>query len=309
MPEPVNRFFEKLFTASHSEENCPHLSVRDAETIKAPGAVNSFSSPSGKNILAACKAALPHRLRIPGRTLSKSPPAAAPHCFFLEFPTRPAHDSGMNFWFFRSLVSGLFWVILGQNLASAGNPGDGKFQQPNLQTGFPFEKGAREIQAGIGFFGSLTPGTDIRPGLDFALFSLRHGWMLTSARADALSGTFEMLADLYTAGVTGGPGNALAGGTLLLRYNLVPRTRKFAPYFQVGAGGLYNDVYQQRTQRVIGAAFEFNLEASLGLRYLCTDRCALFLESGVRHISNAGLARRNNGLNSFGMVAGLSFFY
>lgn len=212
---------------------------------------------------------------------------------------------------FRIAVICVFVAVFGQTLASAGSPSGKEFklEQPILESTFPFEKGAHEIQVGVGYFTSLTPGTAERPDLDFAVVSLRHGWMLSSTRPGELSGNLEFLVDLYVAPVTNGPGNILAGGTALLRYNLVPSARKFVPYFQIGAGALYNDVYQQGTQRIIGSAFEFNLEGSLGLRYLCSDRCAVFAEAGLRHISNANTASRNNGLNSFGGVIGVSFFY
>lgn len=186
---------------------------------------------------------------------------------------------------------------------------DYKMEQPALVSAFPYEKGAREVQVGAGYFGSLTPGTEIRPNLDYAVFSIRHGWMLTSARPGDLSGNLEFLLDLYAGGVTYGPRGVLAGGTLVLRYNLVPAGRKLVPYVQLGVGGLFNNIYENRTQRVIGSGFEFNLETSLGLRYMFNDRFALFAETGVRHLSNANTASRNFGINSAGGVIGVSLFY
>jgi len=212
---------------------------------------------------------------------------------------------------FQIFSAFVFLSLCGQSLACAGSPEakDFKLDRPILESAFPFEKGAHEIQVGVGYFTSLTPGTTERPDLDFAVVSARHGWMLSSARSGVLSGNFEFLIDAYVAVVTDGPGNVLAGGTALLRYNLVPASRKLIPYLQIGAGGLYNDAYQQDTQRIIGSAFEFNLEGSIGVRYLCSDRCAIFVEAGLRHISNANTASRNNGLNSFGGIIGISYFY
>lgn len=202
-------------------------------------------------------------------------------------------------------------AALGMPAAHAGPSAclEYKMEQPALEAAFPYGKGAHEVQLGGGYFGSLTPGTTLRPNLDFGIFSLRHGWMLTSAQPGRLSGNLEFLLDLYAGGVTYGPHGMLAGGTLLLRYNVVPPGRKFVPYAQIGAGGLFNDIYENRAQHVIGSGFEFNLETSLGLRYMFSDRCALFAEAGVRHISNANTASRNFGLNSAGGVMGVSLFY
>ncbi len=212
---------------------------------------------------------------------------------------------------FRRLALGTLVLISGSTLVWAGSPvrEDYKMEKSVLESSFPFEKGAHEIQIGAGYFTSLSPGTEERPNLDFALLSFRYGWMLSTAHPDSLSGNFELLIDVYAAAVTDGPGSLLAGSTLILRYNLIPPGRKLVPYFQIGAGGLYNDVYQERQQRLLGAAFEFNLEAGLGLRYMFSDRCAFFIEGGIRHISNANTSSRNNGLNSVGGIMGVSLFY
>ena len=48
---------------------------------------------------------------------------------------------------------------------------------------------------------------------------------------------------------------------------------------------------------------------TIGARYLFSDRCAAFIEGGWRHVSNAGIASRNLGLNSLGGLIGVSLFY
>ena len=50
---------------------------------------------------------------------------------------------------------------------------------------------------------------------------------------------------------------------------------------------------REHPQRLLGSAFEFNLQSSLGLRWMLTDKWALAFEGGYRHISNANTASRN----------------
>ena len=94
-----------------------------------------------------------------------------------------------------------------------------------------------------------------------------------------------------------------------MRYNFIQPNARLVPYFQIGGGGLYIDSYKDQSQRLIGQAFEFNLQAALGLRYLINDKWAICIEGAYRHISNADLAPRNIGLNSVGGFAGVSYFY
>jgi hypothetical protein len=68
-------------------------------------------------------------------------------------------------------------------------------------------------------------------------------------------------------------------------------------------------MHEVQTQRLIGREWSFNLQAGFGVRYLCSDRCAFFLEANYRHISNADTADRNIGMNSAVGVVGVSLFY
>jgi hypothetical protein len=70
-------------------------------------------------------------------------------------------------------------------------------------------------------------------------------------------------------------------------------------------GAVYNDIYTAHSQRLIGQAWEIDLEAAVGVRYFFSDRWSANLEGGFRHISNAGMNDRNVGLNSIGVTIGL----
>jgi outer membrane protein W len=109
--------------------------------------------------------------------------------------------------------------------------------------------------------------------------------------------------------VTQGPGSGLVGGEFILRYNFGGRDSRIRPFAQLGAGGLYNDIHKDRQQVLVGMGFEFMLLGGFGTHIMLGDNWALNLEADYRHISNAGLASRNGGLNSLGGTLGFSYFF
>ena len=109
------------------------------------------------------------------------------------------------------------------------------------------------------------------------------------------------------AGIFTGPGNGLGGLSLLYRRNFLAPDTRIVPYFTMGAGGIYNDAYHERTQRIIGAPGEFDLQAAAGLRFRVSTKLTLDTEFSYRHISNADLADRNYGTNGIGGMVGLSY--
>ena len=99
------------------------------------------------------------------------------------------------------------------------------------------------------------------------------------------------------------------GPSLLLRSNWLDPDSPFVPYGQVGAGGVLNDAYRERTQMAIGEAFEFYLHCELGLKYLVAPNLSLDVEGGLQHISNGRLASRNLGVNALGETLGLTYYF
>ncbi|HEX4083525.1 MAG TPA: acyloxyacyl hydrolase [Chthoniobacteraceae bacterium] len=174
----------------------------------------------------------------------------------------------------------------------------------------PFDRGNMEIEAGAGEFASFSSTSAKRPTVNYQFDDIRAGWMYDSPRHNGwLRGNNEFLLEFFGAGVTTGPGNYLTGGSLLWRYNFVQPGARLVPYLQLGAGTLDNDVHTDKTQRVIGEAFEFMLQGDLGLKYLIDDHWAVSAEAGFRHISNADLSSRNQGLNSLGGLFQVGYFF
>jgi hypothetical protein len=174
----------------------------------------------------------------------------------------------------------------------------------------PFDKGKLELQVGVGAFTSFQPTSSDRPKFTDVDVAFRLGRMLYTPEGDGFfRGNCEFLVELYGAALVEGPGTGYIGANFTLRYNFVQPSARWVPYAQIQAGGIYNDISDHGSQRVFGSSFAFNLQAGFGVRYLCSDHCAFFLEADYRHISNADTADRNLGLNSVGGLLGASYFF
>ena len=170
-----------------------------------------------------------------------------------------------------------------------------------------YVKGTREIEVLGGAFTSFDYATRKRPQVDFALASVREGWMLDDVRPGIFFGNEEFVIDAFAGPMLKGPGSVMTGVTLILRHNFVSRPGGFfVPYYQMGVGGLYSDAANaDRVQFGIGSTFEFNLQATLGARWRVNRAWSINTEIGYRHISNAGLDSRNGGVDAIGGFIGL----
>jgi hypothetical protein len=177
---------------------------------------------------------------------------------------------------------------------------------------FPYTKGSFELEIDGGAFGSIsTHGTPVRPDMGYAIGAIRGGLMLsTPASTGILRGNFEVLAEVFGGGIFSGPGDELVGLDLYFRYNFVQPCAKIVPFIQVGGGGVYSDAaHDDPIQRNIGSDFSFVLEAEIGVRYHIRKNLAITTGFEYRHISNAGTADRNVGLNALGGLIGISWFF
>jgi hypothetical protein len=149
------------------------------------------------------------------------------------------------------------------------------------------------------------------PRYDFIPVALRLGKMWGFGIDDGpLRGRLEGMAEITGAPVTGSFGHFWVGTSMIWRYNFVQPNARLVPYMQVGLGISYNDGYKDTSpdQWVLGQSLEFVLDAHVGARYFISDRVALNFEGGLTHISNGGLARRNQGANGFGGSIGITYF-
>jgi hypothetical protein len=170
-----------------------------------------------------------------------------------------------------------------------------------------FDKGTTEVQVLSGAFFSIDAGNSTKPTTNFAFESVRCGIMLGGAGgAGFFRGNAEFLMEAVGGQVFAGPGSGFIGLDLMIRYNFVQPRARVIPYCQVGAGGAYNDIASTQTQSLVGSEYEFSLQAGLGIRFLLADRVSLMIEQNGFHLSNAGLAERNHGLNTLGGLLGVS---
>ena len=168
---------------------------------------------------------------------------------------------------------------------------------------------AQEIEALGGAVFSVDAGPG-KPTLNFALGTIRYGISLTEPRQTGLfAGNTEVLFEAIGGAVVTGPGTVVAAGNILLRRNFGPSLWMVRPYAQLGGGGAYTDIAQDRTEVLLGSEFNFSAEAAVGVRILLNSHCSLLLEHNFLHFSNAGATSRNHGLNSIGAQAGLAFSF
>ena len=173
-----------------------------------------------------------------------------------------------------------------------------------------FSRGAKEFQNVSGAFFFFDTTQNNRPAIDFALDSLRLGIMLNDPwQAGPLSGNFELLGEIFGGGIFNGPGDVMAGATLVMRYNFVQPHARLVPYLQIGAGGVYTNIGEEESRGLISLPVEFNLQGIVGARVMLNDRWSLVLEGAYRHISNAEIKKPNYGIDSGGGNVGLGFFF
>jgi hypothetical protein len=165
-----------------------------------------------------------------------------------------------------------------------------------------------QILQGAYFSSSLGPGIG---AFDYLPMSVRHGWNLGNPYGPGglVPGNWEFVLDVTGAAITSSYGNWFAGSSAILRYNWADAGSAFVPYVQAGAGVIANDAYRNQGQRAIGQAVEFLLHAQLGLKCYITPSLSLDLEGGFQHISNAGLASRNAGVNAIGGSLGFTYYF
>jgi hypothetical protein len=169
-----------------------------------------------------------------------------------------------------------------------------------------FEQGRYEMGLNSGVLFSPFAATKGRPTINYTITELQLGYMLTDVKqAGWLRGNVEILGNGFGGTIFRGSGKYVAGGTLWLRYNLIPANSRFGAYAQAGAGLTFTDIDRE----MVGQRFNFNLDLALGIRYFMRSDLALNLEYRYQHISNSNMAQHNIGINSHGPVLGASYFF
>jgi lipid A 3-O-deacylase len=136
---------------------------------------------------------------------------------------------------------------------------------------------------------------------------LRFGWIITGAHLPGLlRGRFEYAVDAVPLFLVFQPANTAYGAgfdPLVLKWNF-ERRGKFSPYLELSGGTLFSNVnvptYTNTVNFTPSAAFGTHV---LGAKYNWS------LELRYLHISNAGLATPNPGLNTVQVRVGVGRFF
>lgn len=166
------------------------------------------------------------------------------------------------------------------------------------------ENGGHEIQVWAAGGHSVPGGTQ---DTSVANVGLRYGWILTDPLLPGfLCGRFEYAVDAVPLFLVFQPANTAYGAgfdPLVLKWNFERRGR-FSPYLELSGGTLFSNVnvptYTNTVNFTPSAAFGTHV---LGAKYNWS------LELRYLHISNAGLASPNPGLNTVEVRVGVGRFW
>ncbi len=165
------------------------------------------------------------------------------------------------------------------------------------------ERGRHELQLWTGGGRGLTGSTS-----DSGIWNLgaRYGWVLTGPHGPGfLRGRFEYAVDVvpvFLVAQKTGTAYGLGLDPFALKWNFVTRGR-VVPYAEIGGGTLFtNDKVPPGTTRV-----NFTSGGALGLHFL-RSKYNWNVEARYVHISNAGLATPNPGINTFQVRIGFGRF-
>jgi lipid A 3-O-deacylase len=176
---------------------------------------------------------------------------------------------------------------------------------PSLGQGEPGpEEGGHEVQIWAGGGHSVPGGTSNTGIFDVGL---RYGWVITGEHLPGfLRGRFEYTVDAVPAYLIFQPANtayAVGFNPLGLKWNFERRGR-FSPYFELGGGVLFSDHNVPTYTNTVN----FSPSAALGTHIL-GETYNWSVELWYLHISNAGLADPNPGLNTVQVRLGVGRFW
>jgi opacity protein-like surface antigen len=196
---------------------------------------------------------------------------------------------------------------LAPSFVGAEETGSSTLGDATLSLDDNFHRGRFESSLSGGPMFSPIGSPQSRPTVNYAVGSLQLGYMLTEPPAGGgfLRGNLELSLEGFGDAIWKGQGNYIAGETLWIRYNFLPRDWCVVPYAQAGAGFVLTDT----DRYLVGENFNFNLDLALGARYFIAPRWAVNLEYRFQHISNANLGPKNVGINAQGPILGVSWFF
>ena len=165
------------------------------------------------------------------------------------------------------------------------------------------EQGAHEIQIWTGG-GHSVPGGTANTGI--WNLGVRYGWVLTAPHGPGfLKGSFEYAIDAVPVFIVFQPPNTAFGAGLNplgLKWNFVPH-RSITPYAELGGGTLFTN----HDVPTFTSTVNFTTTGALGM-HVGRGRHNVSVDVRFMHISNAGVASLNPGINTVQVRLGLGIF-
>ena len=169
------------------------------------------------------------------------------------------------------------------------------------------KRGTIEVAGTVGYWQAWLFPTEEHSTNRSAVFIMpKIGMVVTDeVQAGVLTGNLEVLAEPFFAQFTHPFAAEAAGGSLVIKYNLLSFGR-WMPFWDAGAGMLWTNLAPRLPEQ--NTPFNFALETGPGVQYFMTARTTLTFGVRYHHISNAGTGQRNFGLDAVLPYAGLSWF-
>ena len=161
----------------------------------------------------------------------------------------------------------------------------------------------------IGFSAGITHGMLMLGGNErhhLSLLSATYGQMIGGVKGSDrwYRGNWELLGELSGGAQVNGETRWLTGITPHIRYHFATGTR-FVSYVDAGIGVTLTDIRGPD----LGSAFQFNLQAGMGVNYFIRDNLAINIEGRYLHISSAGTSMPNDGVNTIGGFLGINTYF
>ncbi len=160
----------------------------------------------------------------------------------------------------------------------------------------------------VGLMAGATIGTPVwgtRQHHDLALGNANAAWIFPESLRDTrLAGNLELRGELFGGAQFYPRAHYLTGMTVGPRYDFATGSR-FVPFIDGGLGLSGTDIGKPD----IGGIFEFNLQFGAGTYYFIRDNFAISVEYRWLHLSDAGITKINQGVNTQFLAGGLTWFF
>ncbi len=191
--------------------------------------------------------------------------------------------------------------LLAQTKPGGGAPAARAPGEPSV-VHIPLRKGSWEAGAALDFSISGAAGPPI--GTVIRAFWLTPHVGYTFVEMPWYPASFQIFAEPYAALITTPTETYYVGLDLILRHTLLVWNR-VSPYIEGGAGIIHTNL----RQRALGGTIEFTPQGGAGFYVHLTERLALNVGYRFHHISNAGTASQNLGVNSHKPYGGITWFF